>query len=87
MPKKTSTQPRRFDCPKCGSVIFRVEVTELTNEIGELLSTTIVRLKGYGTCAVFKESGGKALGSVLSACPIYAENFAPSIIGPASATN
>lgn len=76
MPIRTSTQPRRFDCPKCGPVIFRVEETEHTRDNGEHISTTTERVKGYGSCAVFKASGGKAIESVLQTCPVYRENFA-----------
>jgi hypothetical protein len=77
MPKRTSTQPKRFDCPKCGPVIFRVEETEVTGDDGELISTTVDSVKGYGTCAVFKASGGQTIPAVLQTCPVYAENFAP----------
>jgi hypothetical protein len=77
MPKRTTTQPKRFECAKCGPVIFRVEETELTDDNGDHVSTTIDRVKGYGTCAVFKASGGNAIESVLVTCPVYAENFAP----------
>ena len=76
MPLKTSTQPRRFDCKKCGSVIFRVEETERTGDDGEHISTTTDRVKGYGICAVFKQSGGKDTESVLAKCPVYSEHFA-----------
>ena len=77
MPKRTSTQSRRFDCSKCGSVIFRVEETDVTDDNGDHVSTTVERVKGFGTCAVFKASGGKATDSVLATCPVYAENYAP----------
>jgi hypothetical protein len=77
MPKRTSTQSRRYDCSKCGSVIFRVEETELTDDNGDHVSTTVERVKGFGTCAVFKASGGKATEAVLETCPVYAEHYAP----------
>jgi hypothetical protein len=76
MPKRTTTQSRRFECAKCGPVTFRVEETETTDEIGEHVSMTTDRVKGYGTCAVFKESGGKAIPSVLEKCPVFTEHFA-----------
>jgi hypothetical protein len=56
-------------------VTFRVEETETTDEIGEHISVTIDRVKGFGTCAVFKQSGGDAE-SVAEKCPAYAANFA-----------
>ena len=68
-------------------MIFRVEETELTDDNGDHISTTIDRVKGYGTCAVFKASGGSAIESVLVTCPVYAENFAPpaaEVAAPAS---
>jgi len=74
MPIRTSTQSRRFICAKCGPVTFRVEETETTDEIGEHLSMTTNRVKGFGTCSVFKESGGDAE-AVLERCPAYRENF------------
>ena len=74
MPIRTSTQSRRFECAKCGPVTFRVEETETTDEIGEHVSMTTDRVKGFGTCAVFKQSGGDA-GSVHDRCPVYAANF------------
>jgi hypothetical protein len=75
MPIRTSTQSRQFVCAKCGPVTFRVEETETTDEIGEHISVTIDRVKGFGTCAVFKQSGGDAE-SVAEKCPAYAANFA-----------
>lgn len=74
MPIRTSTQSRRFVCAKCGPVTFRVEETETTDEIGEHLSMTTDRVKGFGTCAVFKESGGDAE-AVFERCPAYRANF------------
>lgn len=79
MPIRTTTQSRRFDCTKCGAVIFRVEETETTDANGEHVSTTTDRIKGYGTCAVFKKSGGKDTDAVLQTCPVYVENFAPAV--------
>ena len=76
MPKRLTTTSRRFECEKCGPVTFRVEETETTDEIGEHISTTTDGLNGYGTCAVFKESGGQATADVLEKCPVYAEHFA-----------
>jgi len=78
MPIRTSTQSRRFDCAKCGPVTFRVEETETTDADGEHVSTATVRVKGYGTCAVFKKSGGKDSDAVLRTCPVFLENFAPA---------
>lgn len=54
---------------------FRVEETETTDEIGEHVSMTTVRVKGFGTCAIFKESS-QAAAAVLEKCPVYAEHFA-----------
>ena len=71
---RTTTQSRRFECAKCGPVTFRVEETETTDEIGEHISMKTDRVKGYGTCAVFKQSGGDA-DAVVAKCPAYAENF------------
>ena len=75
MPKRTTTQSRRFECPKCGPVTFRVEETETTDDLGEHVSTTTDRVKGYGTCAVFKKSGGKDTEAVLAECPVFTEQF------------
>ena len=74
MPTRTSTQSRRFECAKCGPVTFRVEETEITDEIGEHVSMTTDRVKGFGTCAVFKQSSGDAE-AVYDKCPVYAANF------------
>jgi hypothetical protein len=71
---RTSTQSRRFECVKCGPVTFRVEETATTDEIGEHVSTTTDRVKGFGTCAVFKQSGGDPA-AVFDRCPVYAANF------------
>ena len=74
MPLRTTTQSRRFVCAKCGPVTFRVEETETTDDTGEHISTRTDRVKGFGTCAVFKESS-QAAASVLENCPVYAEHF------------
>jgi hypothetical protein len=74
MPVRSTTRSRKFDCVKCGAVTFRVEETETTDEIGEHVSTRTERVKGFGTCAVFKESG-QATAAVLEKCPVYAEHF------------
>ena len=74
MPVRTSTQSRRFECARCGAVTFRVEETETTDDVGEHISTTTDRVKGFGTCAVFKESS-QAAASVIEKCPVYAEHF------------
>jgi len=79
MSKRTSTQPKRFECAKCGPVIFRVEETETTGEDGEVISTTTDRVKGFGTCAVFKKSGGSTIESILLTCPVYAEHFSAPV--------
>lgn len=79
MPVRTTTQSRRFDCPKCGPVIFRVQETETTDADGEHVSTTTDRVKGYGVCAVFKKSGGKDTDAVLQTCPVFVENFAAGL--------
>ena len=76
MPTRTTTQSRRFECSKCGPVTFRVEETETTDDVGEHVSTATDRVKGYGTCAVFKKSGGKATDAVLGTCPVFTEHFA-----------
>ena len=75
MTERLTTQSRRFDCERCGAVTFRVEETETTDEIGEHVSTRTDRVKGFGTCAVFKESG-QATAAVLEKCPVYAKHFA-----------
>jgi len=60
-------------------VIFRVEETETTGDDGEVISSTIDRVKGYGTCAVFKKSGGSTAETILLTCPVYAEHFAVAL--------